>query len=366
MRTCGGKARVERLMARVWVVLLALLAVALSGCGADDASEQGMPAEASNGASDSVSAHKPSGTLVLRNLRDESLTVVDLGRGETVTVPVPQLAPGDPPFNLVETGGRLVFYGIGGAYALDLDLKGRPQKLGEAWYFVRSATEGRVWLALLDPQSPATVRDLRGVREVTVEGRITVADTGPPPCRGPTVLAAVKDGLVCQDDGLRVWDPVTGNVILELPGPFVADTHENLVAWCENGCPRLHLTDVGTGENVAISPSESFAFEETYGGAFSPDGSLLAFPVVTEDADQPHADGHRHGVALVEVEKGSASLIEGSELAADYPAIAWSRSGEWLFFGAGAGRIMAYRRGSEKASLLAVEVEQSFVEMAAG
>ncbi len=92
-----------------------------------------------------------------------------------------------------------------------------------------SASEGRVWLALLDPESPETIRNLRALREVTVDGRVTVPDSGPPPCRGPTVLAAVTDGLLCQDeDGVRVWNPATGDVIRDLPGPFVAATHGNL------------------------------------------------------------------------------------------------------------------------------------------
>lgn len=302
------------------------------------------------------SAAGPTGKLFLRNVWEQSLTVVDIGTGRATTVDLPELAPGDPPFSLVQTGGKLVFYGRSATFALDPELESPPRSLGESWYFVPSAQEGRVWLALLDPKSPDTVRALRGVREVTVDGEVTIPDSGPPP--SPNLLGALGDGLLFQDDdGLQVWDPRTGQVKLRLHGPFPADTHGELVAWCEYGCPALHLTNVRTGEDRAIAPAEPFAFEETYDGAFSPDGSLLAVPVVTEGEQ-------RHRVALIDVRAGVASVIEGSELA-DYRAMAWSRSGEWLFFSAGDGRIMAYRPGAERAVVLPVRVEQSFADMAA-
>lgn len=337
-------------MARLAAVLVVLGTIAQLGCGGSD--RFAVSADTTAG---------PEGTLVLRNVGGQSLTLVDVARGTTATIPIAELAPGDPLHHLFETGGKLVFWGAGGTYAIDPSLAGPPQKLGEASWFVPSATEGRVWLALVDPESRRMV-----VREVTVTGQVIVPDAQPPPSCASSVLAAVKAGVLCQDGGLRVWDPASGKAILELPGPFVVDTHENLIAWCGRGCPRLHVTDVRTRADVAVSAAESFAFEETYDGAFSPDGSLLAVPVVTEGADRPHMAGHRHGVALVGVEAGTARLVEGSELDGDYPAMAWSHSGDWLFFSAGEGRIMAYRRGSEKAVLLPIEVGQSFVEMAIG
>jgi len=197
------------------------------------------------------SAAAPAGRLFLRNVREQSLTVVEVETGRATTVSLPELAPGDPPFNLIETGGMLVFYGEGATFVLDPNLDGPPRSLGESWYFVPSAREGRVWVALLDPESPDTVRALRAVREVTVEGEVTVPDSGPPP--SPNLVGAVADRLLFQDDGLEVWDPLTGEVTLRLPGPFAADTHGHLVAWCGYGCPRLYLTDVGTrAERVVI------------------------------------------------------------------------------------------------------------------
>jgi hypothetical protein len=344
----------------IFGALFALALAVPTGCGgADEASDRRIEA-VSLGSGD-----KPTGLLFLRHVREQSITRIDLAGGESTTVSLPQLAPGDPPFHLVRTGGRLVFYGGSHTYALDLDLQGPPLDLGESWYFVPSGREGRVWLIGLDLESPETVRDLKAVREVTVDGDVTVSESGRPPSRGPTIVAAVTDGLLFQeDDELRLWDPRTGEVTMRLPGPFPADTHGNLVAWCRQGCPKLHVTDVATGKDLAVSPEDSFRFEETYDGAFSPDGALLALPVVTSPGT--HLEGHRHQVGIVDVRTGTARLVEGSDLADDYPAMAWSPSGEWLFFGAGAGTIMAYRMGSEKASVLPVRAPASFIDMAAG
>lgn len=348
-------------MRRLIFGTLFVLAVAVpAGCGAAE-----KPQDRGTSAVTAAPGDLPSGILFLRHVREQSITRIDLASGESATVTVPELAPGDPPFHLVQTGGKLVFYGGAHTYSLDLDLKGTPLDLGESWYFVPSGHEGRVWLTTLDLASPETVRDLEAVREVTVDGEVTVPETGRPPSRGPSIVAAVKNGLLFQDgDGLKVWDPLAGKVTMSLPGPFPADTHGNLVSWCRRGCPTLHVTDVATGEDVAILPSPSFRFEETYNGAFSPDGALLAVPAVTSAGT--HLEGHRHQVALVDVKAGTARLIEGSQLADDYPAMAWSPSGEWLFFAAGGRRIMAYRLASEEAIVLRVRAPASFIAMAAG
>lgn len=341
-------------------VLLALWVALPAGCGAAEKPSEGETVPAASGSDD-----VPTGVLFLRHVREQSITRIDLASGESTTVSRSELAPGDPPFHLVETGGRLVFFGGSHTYALGLDLRGPPQDLGESWYFVPSGREGRVWLTTLDLESPETVRDLKAVREVTVDGDVTVSETGRPPSRGPTILAAVNDGLLFQDDDeLKVWDPLAGEVTARLPGPFPAATHGNLVAWCRQGCPKLHVTDVATGEDLAVSAGDSFRFEETYEGAFSPDGTLLAVPVVTSLGT--HLEGHRHQVGLVDARAGTARLVEGSDLADDYPAIAWSPSGEWLFFSAGAGRIMAYRPASGAAIILPIQAPASFIDIAVG
>lgn len=314
----------------------------------------------------------PGGTLYLENLcrqiGDCTLTVVDLDAGTTRTVPIPQLALGDSPFRIERSGSRLVFRGSTSrstgsdiaTFTLDLELEDPPRNIGESWYFVPSATDGRVWLAILDPESPSTERALKAVREVTVDDGTTVTDAALPEGRWSTVVGAVTNGVVFQggqgEDGLQVWDPLAREVVMSLPGPFAADTHETLIAWCDQSCEEMHITDVATRNDVIVQPGEGFAFEETYYGAFSPDGSLLAIPVVSE--------GGRTQVALVDVAQGTARVIKGSERDEYYGSIAWSSTGEWVFFNAGDGRVMAYRPGAPEAQTIPVEIDGPVFGMA--
>lgn len=312
-----------------------------------------------------------SGTLYLENLCGSigncSLTVIDLDAGTSSNFPLQELALGDSQFRIVRTGPKLVFRGSTSqstgsdiaAFALDPSLKEPPKNIGESWYLVPSATEGRVWLAILDPESPGTVRTLKAVKEVTVEGEVTVTETPLPVGRWSTLVGAVQGALVFQGkDGLEVWDPFERKVVMRLPGPFPADTHESFVAWCEEGCKKHNITDVSTGESLEVSPGEGYSFVETYHGAFSPDGSLLAVPTVNDATGETQ-------LALIEVEQGTASVIKGSRLDKDYGSIAWSSSGDWVFFNAGDAKVMAYEPGSEAARLVPVEIEAPFFGLAA-
>ena len=70
-------------------------------------------------------------------------------------------------------GGSSTFaLGRSTSFAPDLS---DPRSLGEAWFYVPSATPGRIWNILLRRGDPATQVHFRGVREVTVDGRATFA-----------------------------------------------------------------------------------------------------------------------------------------------------------------------------------------------
>jgi hypothetical protein len=311
------------------------------------------PGDCGSGEHRRAASSTPTETLVLQLLRPgEPLAVVALPDGRPRIVRGLALRGGDPPLRVLRTGGRLVYYGAGGIFAIDLALKGRPEKLGAGWYFIPSATDGRVWLTFAD----AHERDVRAVAELTVRGRVT-ARGGRPPCRGASVLAATAEALLCQDDASRLlaFDPKTGDVLRRLAGPFPLDTHGSLVAWCANRCPRLHVTDVGTGADTVVEPGPGFRFEESYEGAFSPGGSLLAAPVI--------APGGRR-VALVDVAAGTARVIAGARLSG-YRNLTWSSSGRWLFFNARAGRIGAHDPASGRTRLLPFRLGSHVLDMAA-
>ena len=161
-----------------------------------------------------------SGTLYLENLCGNigecSLTVIDLDAGTSSHFPLPELALGDSQFRIVRTGTKLVFRGSTSqstgsdiaAFALDLSLEEPPKNIGESWYLVPSATDGRVWLAILDPESPGTVRALKAVKEVTTEGEVTVAETPLPVGRWSSLVGALDGALVFQGkDGLEISGP---------------------------------------------------------------------------------------------------------------------------------------------------------------
>lgn len=311
-------------------------------------------------------SHPQDGKLFLET-QHGTISTVDVSSGEMETQAVPELGLGDPPFFLVYTGGRLVFYGAGGAtYAMDSDLDGPAEKLGNSWYFVPSTTDGRAWLTFLDRESPATVRDLRAVREVTVDGESTVAGTRPP-CSGPTVVAASDDALLCESDrGLKVFDPATGDARMRLPEPFVTDTEGALVAWCGEPCPRLHITDVATGEGEVIEHPRSFRFRAGLDGAFSPDASLLALPVVTPGC--PKLSGGACRLAILDLNQGTGRLIDAPRLDTKLAGahITWSSDGERLFFLIQGARIMAYRPETERTVPLPVRVDDlKIIDMAA-
>ena len=274
------------------------------------------------------------------------LTVVDVDARTAERLEYPQLRPGDPPYRIVRRGDKLVFYG-GDTYVVGLDLSSQPEKLGESWFFIPSSKPDRVWLTTLEPESPVTVRALGGVREVTVDGRVTVPEVAPPDGRWP--LGAVGDALIFESrsGGLEVWDPLTERVIQRLPGAIVGATAGNLLASCDAAEDALRITDVGTGETRVVAPPAGFASFLCRSGAFSPDSALFAVAVTTGgDFETARI------LALVDVERGVATAVKGSSVDPPYIDIAWTSSGQSLFIGGGERfkrQIVEYRLGAERA-----------------
>jgi sugar lactone lactonase YvrE len=190
------------------------------------------------------------------------------------------------------------------------------------------------------------------VREVTLAGMQTRASRRRPP-RWP--LAALRNGLVMQGSRLELWDPASGRITQRLPGVFPVASRDWRLVSCAAGCRVLHVSDTLRGTRGVIEPAPGTRFTESYDGAFSPDGRLVAVPA-----------RDRHGtprVAIVDLAHRTAMLVRGPRLARAYPLMAWSQSG-WLFYNAGHGRLAAYNPLGVVARLLAVHVGP-FVDIAA-
>jgi hypothetical protein len=317
-------------MARLAIVTI--LALALGACGAAE-----PPAAAVS--------DRPAGTLVFVSDANR-LTVIDVANGRRTTRRIRSVPACGA--ELFVTGGQVVFSGLiegrTTVFSIPLALDRRPRRLGTAHVYVPSATEGRVWLAGTDCDRI----QMRGVREVTVDGDVTFENDRQVP--GETVVGAVPDGLlVSRRRALRVWDPVSGTsraTGLE----WAVAVEGSRVAGCSagSGCDDVAIVDTASGRTLPLDGKLDM------GGAFSPDGALLAAPVRT---------GRRWAVALVDTRSGTHTTIPGSRTGRAYPELRWSSSG-WLFI-RDFRRVRAYRAGARRAEVLPIRLPRSLMAFAA-
>jgi len=295
------------------------------------------------------------------------LWVVDVARGSVQHRRFPRLPGGDPPYWIVRRGDNLVLWSY---QTLTLDPSSptaQPELLvWDSWIFIPSAAPGRIWVGILDPKRPETERRLKAVREVAVDGRVTVGDVRPPEGRWP--VAATSSALAFQSHGsgpggldqLELWNPLTGKVLRRLPGDYPVASHGDLLAWCRQPCARLHVTDAATGEDVEVRPPAGvFGFDAN--GAFSPDGKLIAVPVRSDPSLTTQDPKWR--LALVDVEEGTATLVQGPTLQG-YVFVDWSPAGTTVFITGGdrfkQRTILEYRLGTAGARRVPVEVGDFF------
>lgn len=261
---------------------------------------------------------------------DGELWVVDVATASARRVVMPELTPGDAPHRIVRRDGKLVAWGYR-TLVLAPDLDGPPSVLAsDSLIFIPSAAQDRVWVGIPDPENTETAC-LQGVREITVEGEVTVPDTRPPGCLWP--VAAVVEGLVFQTNGdtLEVWDPRSREVVRTLPGAFPLAWQGHRLAWCEARCEEAHITDFRSGADLAIRLPEGIVSLQAYEGAFSPDGSRLALVGLTEE-DFDRAAGQ---LVLVDAESGEAEAIAGAVVRPVYHFVEWTPSGRSVFITGG-------------------------------
>jgi hypothetical protein len=314
----------------------ALLATPLLGHGGSGSAD--TPAGGLEGPV-AAAGGRPAGTLVFV-FRSSRFAAIDVASGRRTLRRVPSMAACGP--ELQVTGGHVVFAGVRGdrtvVFSAPVSLDRPPRRLGSAHAFVASATEGRVWLAGVDCGRRAMV----GVREVTVDGRVTRASRRRVP--GTWLAGAVEGGLVLQRErALAVWDPQTEGNGRRLPLVAIGDTHGSKLVGCapRSRCRDLRIVAAGAAREVPVRPTPPYRLD--LGAEFSPDGSLLAAPAVAD---------RRWSVALVDTQDGTSMIIPGSQTGRTYPTPSWAASTGWLFFRAGGDRVMAYRPGAPRAVAL--------------
>jgi hypothetical protein len=276
---------------------------------------------------------------------DNELWIVDADSGRVWHRFSSQLGPGDPPHKVLARGRRIVM--------------GTPY--GDRAFFLPSARRDRVWVVDLRSSSGTAF----AVREVTIDGETTVAARRMPNPRWP--LGVVRDGLLLEGNGqVMVWDPRTDRVVhhLAFPAGLMGPAAGDVVTACVDVyCPVLRLIDIDSGRvRVARAPSGT-AFEP-WAGAFSPDGRLLALAL--RGPGQPATATRR--LALIDVASGRVGVVPGSSVPAGYTLVAWSASGDHVFFTGGdrGGRrvLLGYRLGTRRAHDLDVRVGD-FYDLAA-
>jgi hypothetical protein len=283
---------------------------------------------------------------------DGEAWVVDPGSGTSRHLSMPELPPGDAPYRVARRGGELVAWAYrtlvlrpDAGFAADVLV---PDSL----FFIPSSEPGRVWVGIAD-ESQDDGR-LTSVREVSIDGRVTVPDTRPP--GGAWPVAAVDGDLVFQRaDELLVWDPSTGREVDRLPGELPVAWDGSLLAWCDGTCRSLNVKDLDSGEVLTVDPPTGATGFEALTGAFSPDRRTLAVAVCLGHG----ADADRQ-LALIDVRSGRITLIDGATVPTPYVFVDWAPSGDSVFITggqlAGPRPIVEYRLGDDTAHVLDVSV----------
>jgi len=337
------RARRRRVGAGVLGVTVAIAVIAGAWTLADREGERSTPPTTPGTAA-------PRGQLFLAG--DGEAWVIDPAIGTSRHLSMPHLPPGDAPHRVVRRGGQLVAWAYR-TLVLRPDAGFAPDVLvPDSLFFIPSSEPDRVWVGIVD-ESQNDAR-LTAVREVSVDGRVTVPDTRPP--GGAWPVAAVDGNLVFQREGdLLVWDPSTGGEVDRLPGELPVAWGRSLLAWCDGACRSLNVRDLGSGGTLTIDPPVGATGFEALRGAFSPDGSILAVAVRLGDGE----DADRQ-LALIDASSGRTTVVEGGTVATPYVFIDWAPSGETVFItggqDAGSRRIVEYRIGDDAAHVIDVSV----------
>ena len=232
-------------------------------------------------------------------------------------------------------GGAAVVQSSGGAIAVPAARGEDPVVLtegGAADSLVPSDRSGHVWL--VSQQDHKLVG-----REVSADGQETGRRFVLPALLGPTMVP-VDGGLIVQTLGsLTFYDPDTGAARAIGHGIALAGSGDTLARLsCEALRCGLRLTDLRTGDDVAVSPSDT-ASAPVAQAAFSPDGRWLAVVVRT-------LTGTTDRMALVDVADGEVVAVHATVMGPGN-LFTFSPDSRWLFVVDGK-HVVAHRVGTKE------------------
>ncbi len=232
---------------------------------------------------------------------------------------------GDQPYRLVRVGDALVV-GWGEVYAAPLD-GGPSHLLGESTIFIPAAEPERLWL--VDYPGHVQGSGTATYRQVDMSGREIVEFQGLSQEEG-FPGHGVPNGVALETlSGVAIVDAATGEIATRYGtrSAFVSDVASNSLAWCEDLCRTMHVTNVMTGDDLAVAVPENLDGYNAREARFSPDGSRLA---ALAGDDGPTGPDTKAALVIIDVDTGSADVV--SEKALPTPAaVAWSPDGTQVF-----------------------------------
>lgn len=310
--------------AAVAVVLLAVVAVGLVR------RDQGPRVR--TGPADGTGFSSPTDAVLFFDDGYDGVTIVDVDRGIAVRHPGLGQVAGDQPFRIRRVEDRLVV-GWGEIYSAPLGV-GPSRLLGEATIFVPAAEPDRVWL--VDYPGGAVGGGRLQVRTVDMSGRVLLDVPGPENELGTPVIGVPGGLALVTGSGLNLWNATTGDLTHLGQGASSAlDVDAETLAWCDDGCTKLQLTDVS--EPDAIGRYELTVHLDAYGSITSaelaPDGRHVAVTLAPNTPD----DGETSVVVVIDAATGESTPV--TETAGAYAPVAWSPDSRSLFLASDSSRV---------------------------
>jgi hypothetical protein len=176
---------------------------------------------------------------------DGEAWVVDPSSETARHLSMQELPPGDAPYRVVRRADALVAWAYRTLVVYPGDEPTFDVLVRDSLFFISSSAPDRVWVGIVD-ESQDDGR-LTAVREVAIDGRVTVPDTRPPDGAWP--VAAV-DGIWCSAGGETRVGPSTGRDVDRLPGRLPVAWRGQL--WPVRRRVPIHVKDVSSGEALVV------------------------------------------------------------------------------------------------------------------